>query len=287
MKFTKLHGAGNDYLFVDARGLDCDWPALARAMSDRHFGVGSDGLILALPGQREDLAMRIFNADGSEAEMCGNGVRCLVKFALERGLAWPNADGFVPVETGAGIIRVKPMTGPDGKMVAARVNMGPPRLKPSEIPVLVPGNGPALNHPLRVEGLDLRLNFVSMGNPHAVAFIETPVAEFPLLSVGPKVERHHVFPRRVNFEIVNVIDRDHLSMRVWERGSGETLACSTGACAVAVAAWLNGFIGDTVDIKVAGGVLKLQWLGHGDVWLEGPAEEVFSGEWPEGEKKPA
>ncbi|MDP3063034.1 MAG: diaminopimelate epimerase [Chloroflexota bacterium] len=288
MRFTKLHGAGNDYLFVDARGLKKDWPpvraggwpALSRAMSDRHFGAGADGLILALPGEVAPLRMRMFNADGSEAEMCGNGVRCLVKFAIERGIAHPEADGFVDVETLAGLIRVKPIYR-DGRMAAARVNMGTPRLAPAEVPVNVKGPRPVLDHPLTVDGVELRLAFVSMGNPHAVAFIETPVADFPLHTIGPKVEHHPLFPRRVNFEIVNVADRGHLRQRTWERGSGETQACSTGASAVAVAARLKGLTGDSVDIMLPGGVLKLEWPGHGDVWLEGPAEEVYTAEWPD------
>jgi diaminopimelate epimerase len=279
IKFTKMHGAGNDYIYVDARQTEKDWPEVARRMSDRHFGVGGDGLILILPSSKADVRMRMFNADGSEAEMCGNGIRCFAKYVLERGIAQPN-EGVLSVETLAGIIRVYPIWN-EGLMVAARVNMGPPRLRPADVPVKLEGGGPVIDHPLEVDGRHLALTFVSIGNPHAVAFLDEAVADFPLCTIGPKVENHPLFPKRVNFEVVNVESRDALRMRVWERGSGETLACATGACAVIVAAHLKGLVNDKVDISVPGGILKLEWPGQGDVWLEGPCEEVFTGEWKE------
>ena len=282
MKFTKMQGAGNDYLYIDARSLDADWPQLSRSMSDRHFGVGSDGIILIQESKVADLKMRMFNADGSEGEMCGNGVRCFAKYAIDRGIATPSS-GDLKVETLAGIRNIVPLYA-NGKVAGARVSMGPPGLKPEDLPVSLPlshtkDRGPALNYPLKIDGTNLALTFVSMGNPHAVAFIDQPVSEFPLRSIGPKMEHHPMFPRRVNFEIVNVAGANQLTARVWERGSAETMACGTGACAIAVAARLLGVTQSKVDIRLAGGLLTVDWDGKGEVFLEGPAEEVFSGEW--------
>jgi diaminopimelate epimerase len=251
-------------------------------MSDRHFGVGSDGVILILDSQVADLRMRMFNADGSEGEMCGNGIRCFAKYAIERGIASPSTDGL-KVETLAGIRTVVPVyTGE--RISAARVSMGLPRLNPEDLPAsLDPAlgylRGPVVNYPLRVDGSNLRLTLVSMGNPHAVAFVDQLVREFPLHTIGPKVEHHPMFPRRVNFEIVNSSGSNRFTARVWERGSGETMACGTGACAIAVAARLLGLSRGKVDIKLPGGILTVDWDGEGEVFLEGPAEEVFSGEW--------
>ena len=286
MKFTKMHGAGNDYVYVDARSEDRDWPELSRRMSDRHFGVGGDGLILIKDSEVADLKMSMFNADGSEAEMCGNGIRCFVKYAIDRGIVSASA-ASVSVETLAGIRNIVPMY-QDSQVTGARVSMGAPIFKPEDVPVklepkLQPageyGPGPVLNYPFQMDGHDLPLNMVSMGNPHAVTFIDTPVADFPLHTIGPKVERHAIFPRRVNFEIVNIDSPAHLTARVWERGSGETLACGTGACGIAVAAILCGHSQGTIDITLPGGTLRVDWDGDGEVFLEGPAEEVFSGEW--------
>ena len=282
MKFTKMHGAGNDYVYVDARSEDRDWPELARRMSDRHFGVGGDGLILIKNSDVADLRMSMFNADGSEAEMCGNGIRCFVKYAVDRGIV-PNSGASVSVETLAGTRQVAPIN-EDGSVTGARVSMGLPILTPSDVPVKLEsageyGAGPVLKYPFQTDGYDLPLSFVSMGNPHAVTFIVTPVAEFPLHTVGPKIEHHSIFPNRVNFEIVNVDSPNHLTARVWERGSGETLACGTGACGIVVASILNGHSENTVDITLPGGTLKVDWDGQGEVFLEGPAQEVFSGEW--------
>ncbi|MSP78869.1 MAG: diaminopimelate epimerase [Dehalococcoidia bacterium] len=284
MRFTKMHGAGNDYFFADGRQKGVDWPTVARAISDRHFGVGSDGVILALPSKTADLRMQMFNADGSEGEMCGNGIRCLVRYALENGLAKKPAKGPLRVETAAGIKTVQPVL-TKGVMTAARVGMGKPILRPADVPVDVSllknpkQTTPLLDHLLIVEGMALHVSAVSMGNPHAVAFIKQPVDEFPLHQIGPKVEHNTLFPRRVNFEIVNVVDQKHLLQRTWERGSGETLACGTGACAVAVAARLHGLIGDEVDIKLPGGTLHITWDGKGEVIMEGPVATVFDVEW--------
>ncbi len=282
MKFTKMHGAGNDYVYVDARSENRDWNELSRQMSDRHFGVGGDGLILIKESDVADLKMSMFNADGSEAEMCGNGIRCFVKFAVDRGIV-SDSTASVSVETLAGIRQVAPIA-ENGQMVAARVSMGNPILSPTDVPVKLDsageyGSGPVLEYPFQMDGYDLPLSFVSMGNPHAVTFIDTPVAEFPLHTVGPKMEHHPIFPNRVNFEIVNIDGPDHLTARVWERGSGETMACGTGACGIAVASILGGHTGNSVDITLPGGTLTVSWDGEGEVILEGPAQEVFRGEW--------
>jgi diaminopimelate epimerase len=274
-----MHGAGNDYLYINtiAEG-EHDWPTLSVAMSDRHLGVGSDGIILIKPSDKAQLRMSMFNADGSEGEMCGNGIRCFVKYALDRDII-PVDSSLVTVETLAGILDVVPIKD-NGRIVAARVSMGEPRLRPADIPVIVPGDDEmVMDYPLQVDGYSFKISCVSMGNPHAIAFIDEPVDNVALDKIGPLVEHHKMFPRRVNFEIVNIIDRATLKIRVWERGSGLTMACGTGACAVAVAARLHGHIDDDVTIGLPGGDLKVSWPGHGDVILEGPAEEIFTGEW--------
>ena len=286
MKFTKMHGAGNDYLYIDARDHDdfsTDWSQLSRSMSDRHFGVGSDGIILIEDSGIADLKMRMFNADGSESEMCGNGIRCFAKYAIDRGLATPGADG-IEVETLAGIRTVVPIYDGD-RITGARVAMGEPLLEPGDVPVILDPasgypNGPVTGYPLVVDSLELSLSFVSMGNPHAITFIDQPVGEFPLHTIGPMVEHHSIFPNRVNFETVNITGPGAMTARVWERGSGETMACGTGACAIAVAARLLGIADGRVDITLPGGTLSIDWDGEGEVYLEGPAEEIFSGKWP-------
>jgi diaminopimelate epimerase len=277
MQFVKMHGTGNDFVMIDARAVEADWPALARAMCDRHFGVGSDGLILALPAAHADLQMRMFNPDGSEAEMCGNGIRCLAKFAAERGVATPKG-GVLLVDTLAGLLRCE-VSGGNGVVERVRASMGRPILAPDEIPVLAESSGPVLDLPVHIEGGDFRVTCVSMGNPHAVHFQEDPVAAVDLERVGPRVEHHPAFPRRVNFEIANVLGRDRLRMRVWERGAGITLACGTGACATAVAARLRGLVDDVVDVELPGGTVRIEWDGAGEVYLSGPAEDVFEGRW--------
>ena len=284
MNFTKMQGAGNDYIYVDARGLDKDWPRLARQMSDRHFGIGGDGIILILESRIADLKMRMFNIDGSEGEMCGNGIRCFAKYAIERSIV-PSAVESLKVETMAGVRTIVPAY-QDGKVTSARVSMGPPGLHPQDLPVTLDASpdydrGPVLNYPFQVDGLELPLTFVSMGNPHAVTFLDQPVDEFPLHTVGPKVEHNPMFPRRVNFEIVNLNGGGSVNARVWERGSGETMACGTGACAIAVATRLQGHSQGRLDINLPGGTLNIDWDGEGEVYLEGPAEEVFTGEWRE------
>jgi diaminopimelate epimerase len=278
MRFTKMHGTGNDFVVIDGTRHDRDWAALTAPINDRHFGVGGDGLIVALPSQRADLRMRMFNPDGSEAEMCGNGIRCLAKYAVERGLV-PARDSL-RIETLAGDLTCE-LRRDGGTVSSVRVSMGEPRLDPREIPVLAEQAPPVLGFPVRVDGREFAVSCVSMGNPHAVWFTDEPVDAFPLHEVGPLVERHPAFPRRVNFEIVNVLRPGAVRARVWERGAGLTLACGTGACAVHVAARLNGLTGDATEVALPGGTLRIEWNGDGEVYLTGPAVTVFEGEWPE------
>ena len=206
MEFTKMHGAGNDYIYVDARNREEDWPAISAKLSDRHTGIGADGLILALESDHADLRMRMFNADGSEAEMCGNGIRCLVGYALTRGIV-PRETSPVHVESLAGDLEVTPTWDRD-KVVWARVSMGEPRLAVEDIPVALEDRAMLMDYPLTINGVTFEINAVSMGNPHAVAFIDEPVDDIPLFQLGPLVEHHPLFPNRVNFEIVNVIDEE-------------------------------------------------------------------------------
>lgn len=279
MRVTKMHGLGNDYIY-HRPAAERDWAEVSRRVSDRHFGIGSDGLILALPSSVADLRMRIFNADGSEAEMCGNGIRCLAKYAVEEGMVAPEA-GQVTIETGAGVLTLQ-LFREAGVVTAARVDMGAPRFDPAALPANVEGPGPIIDLPLRVGEMDLRLTLVSMGNPHAIHYVESGIEDFPLERVGPLVERHPLFPRRTNFQVVQVVDSGHVRHRVWERGSGITLASGTSASAVAAASRLRGFTGDRIVDSLPGGDLVLEWDGSGPVYMTGPAARVFDGEWLEG-----
>ena len=285
MRFVKLHGAGNDYIYMDARESEVgpksrDWPEIARSVSDRHFGIGSDGLILLMESDVGDARMQMFNADGSEGLMCGNGIRCLVRFGLDKN-ALNMAKTAFDIETASGLLNVRPFWS-EGQMTGACVGMGAPRLDASEVPVEATGReGPVLDLPLAVDGHSLLLNCVSMGNPHAVTFLEAPVEEFPLTEIGPVVERHAMFPEGVNFEIVNVVSRNRIKVRVWERGSGITLACGTGACAAVVAARLHELVDNDVAVELPGGELRVCWPGNGEVVMEGPVARVFEGEWPD------
>ena len=276
IKFTKLHGTGNDFVLIDARSIQRDWEALAVKVCDRHFGVGADGILLVLPSTKANARMRIINADGSEAEMCGNGVRCFTKYILERNIVSKSAP--LTVETLAGIHPIA-VTWRGDKVATVRVGMGAPRFKPEEIPVSVPEKlDRVFDYPIKANGSSFSVTGISMGNPHAVAFVKVPVDSLDLATVGPVVEHLKVFPRRVNFEIVNVIDKSNVKARVWERGAGLTMACGSGASAIAVAGRLHGLTGDSVNVQLPGGPLKIDWDGKGEVWLTGPAEEVFTGE---------
>ncbi len=276
MKFTKMHGAGNDYVYVNGFEYDLDWKHISQTVSDRHKGIGADGLIVACPSSNNsDLKMRMFNADGSEGEMCGNGIRCLVGFARDESLI--NGDlQVITVETMAGNLDVFPIL-EDSRMIGAKVSMGSPNLVPKNVPVQIGSDEPTLDYSLDLDTHELSLGFVSMGNPHAIAFIEEDVDNFPLELIGPKIENHDIFPNKVNFEIVNALSPSELKVRVWERGSGITMACGTGACAVAVAARLKGITLDDVNLKLPGGDLKVRWDGVGEVELEGPIETVYKG----------
>ena len=279
MKFTKLHGAGNDFVLVDARSLDRDWAKLAIAVCDRHFGVGADGLLLVLPSETADLRMRMYNPDGSEAEQCGNGVRCFVKYAIERSLV-SLQEGAMTVQTAAGVLTTQ-ATVTEGRVDSVRVAMGRPRFAPQEIPVAVEAEPPLTDLSLEVDGQTLAVTCLSMGNPHAVLSWTQPVDAYPLEMIGPKVERHPLFPNRVNFEVARVLSRDRIEARVWERGAGATLACGSGAAAVMVAARLQDLVDERAEVRLPGGTLTLEWDGKGEVYLTGPAVEVFAGEWPE------
>ncbi|MBN1177440.1 MAG: diaminopimelate epimerase [Dehalococcoidales bacterium] len=286
MNFTKMQGAANDFVVVDARDMERDWPELAIAACDRHLGVGADGLVLLLPSDKADFRMRIFNADGSEAEMCGNGIRCISRYALEKGIIRSDVNELT-VETMTTVNRIN-VERKGGKVTRFFAGIARPGFAAEEIPVkvqsgdggLVDING-MLCYKVELIGTDLTLNLVSMGNPHAVHFIRTPVADFPLDALGPLVERLPVFPRRINFEVSRLIDNKQIEARVWERGVGETMACGSGACAVAVASKLLGYTGTEVDIKLPGGVLNVVWDGEDEVVLGGPAETVFEGIWPD------
>jgi diaminopimelate epimerase len=279
VNFVKMHGTGNDFVVVSGATCQPEWARLAVAICDRHFGVGADGLLVALPSDTCDLRMRMFNPDGSEAEMCGNGIRCLAKYAIESGMATA-VDGRITVETMAGNLPCEVFT-QTRQVELVRVGMGKPRLRPSEIPVLGKGEGPLQDLSLSTKHFDGAVTCVSMGNPHAVHFTQTAVDDVALELAGPEVENHPLFPKRVNFEIVNVLGPGRLAARVWERGAGLTLACGTGACAVGVAAQLAGFSNGASSVRLPGGTLEIEWDGIDDVYLSGPAVEVFRGEWLE------
>ena len=276
MKFTKWHGCGNDFVLVDAMREECVVTAdMARKICDRHYGVGADGVLLLLPTDAADVKMKIINADGSEAEMCGNGIRCLARYAYEAGYV---KEAEFAVETGAGIMRPKIILSPDDTVSSVRVDMGEPILTGEDIPVAEFGKRRVVAEPVEVDGESFVMTCVSMGNPHCVIFVDDLTA-FPVEQYGPKLERHSLFPRRTNVEFVQVIDDSRLRMRVWERGAAVTLACGTGACASLVAAVLNQKSQRQVEITLDGGKLNIYWNeADNHVYMTGAAAEVFSGE---------
>ncbi len=278
MRFTKMHGLGNDYVFVSLFEETVDDPvALASEVSDRHFGVGSDGLILIGPSEVADLGMRIFNADGGEAEMCGNGIRCVAKYAYERGLCRKEE---MAIETKAGVLVLKLII-KDGIATGATVNMGPPRVRRSEIPMVGPDDERVLDEELLVGGTTLKVTCVSMGNPHCIVPVEK-LESCDWRSLGPRIERHEAFPERTNAHFVEVVSRGEVRIATWERGSGETLACGTGASAACVAMHLLGRTERGILAHLPGGKLRLEWSeADGCVYMTGPAVEVFTGEWPD------
>ncbi len=271
-----MHGCGNDYVYVDCfhEPFPRDPVALSRSMSDRHFGVGGDGLILICPSETADARMRMFNADGSEAEMCGNGIRCVAKYVHDHGIARKQT---LKIETGRGILTLD-MEANGGKVNRVRVDMGEPILEAARIPTTLAGSPPS-NTPLVVDGREYSVTCVSMGNPHCVQFVDD-VDRAPVTTLGPRIEIDPHFPARTNVEFVHVQSRGELRMRVWERGSGETWACGTGAAAVAVASAITGRTDRRVVAHLRGGDLELDWAANGHVYMTGPAEEVFSGDWP-------
>jgi diaminopimelate epimerase len=282
VEFAKLHGAGNDYIAIDGRGIDRDWGALSKEMSLLAFGVGSDGIVLVQDSEVAQIRMRVYNPDGSEAEMSGNGIRLFSKFVIDRKIALPAAGGMT-VETGGGVRTVWP-TMEGNKMVAAKVAMGVPTFIPSEIPVDITQIGDLdiiKKFPIQAGNRELIITCLSVGNPHAVVVMEESVEDFPLVKVGPDVESHKLFPNRINFEIVNVISRSKIRARIFERGAGETMSSGTGSTASAAAARAHGLVDDIVDVIVDGGILRISWDKAGEAFLEGPAVEVFTGVWPD------
>ncbi len=274
MKFTKMHGCGNDYVYVDCtNGMIEDPSEVSKYVSDRHFGIGSDGLILICSSDIADFRMAMYNADGSEGAMCGNGIRCVAKYVYDKGLTDKKN---ISIETKSGIKELE-LTVEDGKVSLVKVNMGAPILKAKDIPVDI-DTEKCIDSDINVDGKNYKITCVSMGNPHAVTFIDEDVKLFPIEKIGPKFENHPMFPDRVNTEFVQVLNRHEVNMRVWERGSGETLACGTGTCATVVACVLNGLTDDEVTVHLLGGDLFIKYdRENNTVWMTGPAVIAFEG----------
>ncbi len=274
MKFTKMQGCGNDYVYINCFEEKVeDAPALARKVSDRHFGIGADGLVLIKPSSRDDFTMEMYNADGSQGKMCGNAIRCVGKYVFDHGMTKKRE---LAVETLAGTKYLSLNVSGD-KVSEVTVLMGVPVFEPEKIPVVAEGKS-VVDMPVTVDGRKYRITVVSMGNPHAVIFVED-TKNFPIEKIGPLFERHEMFPERVNTEFVKLLDRENINMRVWERGSGETWACGTGACASAVASVINGYTDGKVTVHMLGGNLHIRYDGEGgQVHMTGPAVEVFRGE---------
>ena len=284
--FTKMHGCGNDYVYING-ATDIipqeQKPEAVRFLSDRHFGIGGDGVIFINPSDEADFEMEMYNADGSRGEMCGNGIRCVAKFVYDNGLtkALPDPKNISVIS--AGSVKYLQLTvDEEDKVSTVRVDMGEPILEPAKVPVAFPQNGaeadPIIARPLPVNGKEYSVTCVSMGNPHCVLYVED-TASLDLPKIGPDFEHHAYFPNRINTEFVQIIDREHIRMRVWERGSGETLACGTGCCACVVAGVLNGVNDRTTEVEVLGGRLLIEWNEQDNhVYMTGPATTVFTGE---------
>lgn len=275
MQFTKMHGAGNDYIYVNCFEETVENPEqTAIRVSDRHFGIGADGLVLICPSEKADFFMDIYNADGSRAKMCGNATRCVAKYVYDNKMTDREE---ITLETLSGIKVIK-MTVENGKAASARVNMGEPILEGAKIPTKFDGET-VVSQKLTIENKDYAVTCVSMGNPHCIVYTEAPVRTLDLPRIGPNFENHPMFPDRINTEFIRVVSETELDMRVWERGSGETLACGTGACAAVVASVLNGYCGHGTDVKVnlLGGTLVINWSENGEVYMTGPAETVCTG----------
>ncbi|MDE7331129.1 MAG: diaminopimelate epimerase [Lachnospiraceae bacterium] len=276
MKFTKMHGCGNDYIYVDGAKEQISQeqkPEIVRQLSDRHFGIGGDGVIFINPSKAADFEMEMYNMDGSRAEMCGNGIRCVAKFVYDKGLTDKASISVIS----CGKVKYLELDIVDGKVSTVKVNMGSPILKAADIPVLSEKEE-VIGEQIEVEGQTYKMTCVSMGNPHAVIFVDG-VSDLPLEKIGPLFENHKRFPNRINTEFVKVLDEENVEMRVWERGTGETLACGTGACAVAAACILNGLTKEKITVKLLGGSLQIQWDRKDNlIYMTGPAATVFEGE---------
>ena len=276
IKFTKMHGCGNDYVYVN--GISQDIPAgikpdMVRNLSDRHFGIGGDGVIFINSSEIADFEMEMWNADGTRAEMCGNGIRCVAKYVYDYGLTDKEVVDICSFDK----VKHITLTIKDGKAVSAKVDMGEPILVPSEIPTTAIGVEKVIKYPIDVNGKIVDVTCVSMGNPHAIVYVDD-VNNLEIEKIGPYIENHSFFPKRTNVEFVQNIDKNHISMRVWERGTGETLACGTGCCALTVAGVLNGLTDREVDIKVLGGIIHVKWdEADNHVYMTGPATTVFEG----------
>jgi diaminopimelate epimerase len=281
VEFVKMQGAGNDFILVEAGNTDINWSVVSKKMCDRHFGIGADGLLLLLPSDIADFKMHTFNADGSEPEICGNGLRCMVRYYLDKGYLGGKTSN-IQVETNSGIREARWLT-KNGGPSEIQVGMGTPAFNENNIPVK---EGqcivdiklmPVFN--IAAAGNDFKLNLISLGNPHAVHFTDNQVTDFPLDDIGPEIATNDIFPLGINFEAARILDRKNIEARVWERGVGETLACGSGACAIAVTAILHDYVDTKVNVYLPGGILKVEWDGLGEVYLSGPAETVFTGEW--------
>ncbi|MCW2277217.1 diaminopimelate epimerase [Heliophilum fasciatum] len=283
MNFVKMHGLGNDFVLINAMSEpNCsrnDWEAVAQKICDRHYGVGADGLILILPALEpgNDIRWRIINPDGSEPEMCGNGIRCFARYVYEQGIV---STASMRVETLAGII-VPEVQVQNGEIVGVCVDMGEPRLERQQIPMAGPAGGPVVGEAVEVNGQIVHVTAVSMGNPHCLIYVDD-INSAPLTELGPLMEKHPLFPQKTNVEFVQVCSPDYVEMRVWERGAGPTLACGTGACATVVGSVLNGKTSRLATVNLAGGPLTIEWReSDNHVYMTGPAVEVFTGEWKE------
>ena len=279
MKFTKMHGCGNDYIYINGFAEQIaqdEKPALVQKISDRHFGIGGDGAIFINPSDEADFEMEMYNADGSRAEMCGNGIRCVAKYVYDNGLTDKTEISIVS----CGQVKYLELFLKDGQVDTVRVNMGAPEFRAAMIPVTAEKEDiSVINEPITVQGETYKMTCVSMGNPHAVVFVED-VEHLDIEKIGPYFETHERFPKRTNTEFVKVIDKNHVQMRVWERGTGETLACGTGCCAAAAACILNGLTFETVTVKLLGGELEITWDREADrIYMTGPATTVFTGEY--------
>ena len=278
-----MQGAGNDFVVIDANHSRRDWSKLAAKMCDRHYGIGADGLLISLPSKVADFKMRIFNADGSESAVCGNGLRCLVEHYIDVNKVKNDSEVTVETSIGVRIARIHR----ENKLIVIQVNMGEPRIGLNGTLIKAMNRGNILdimseiNHVITINEQELLLSLVSIGNPHAIHFCNYPVADFPLAELGLKVEQHKLFPDETNFEVVRIINCKQVEARVWERGVGETLACGSGACAILVAGHLLGWLDDNVEVNLPGGVLKVEWYieNNNSIYLSGPTETVFSGEW--------